>query len=118
MTKLNDIYFRLKNAPQIEDMDSAISDLGEFLTICDKLPTPLFYLLIVKQIEMEEQKGALIESENKKICYGIVIKKGAEVQNVSEGDKIAWFADESGEEMNFGGEAFMVMNLPQKTLIL
>lgn len=118
MTNLHEILKALKNAPQLEDIDQAILDLENFLNVCDNLPTPLFNLIIVKQIEATQEKSGLVIPMNEKLNFGIVIKKGSEVKGLKEGDRIGWFSVDNGEEMEFSDEMFMVMNAPEKVLVL
>lgn len=73
---------------------------------------PLFTLVIVKPIEIEESNSLLILPQNleDKKRYGIVCEKGGDVNpNINIGDKVLWFG-ECGERMEEEEIEYIIMN--------
>lgn len=119
---MQDILQRLiavvKNPSDFEDIIQVAKEAEKFLDVCAKLPKPLLGLVIIKPLIIEQKKGIFEVGVNEKLHYGVVIKRGEKVHpEVKEGDRLVWF-EETGEEMEFEGETFLVMNLPEKVLIL
>ena len=118
MQIIKDLIEAIENPESLEGMQQVADRAKKMLDVFAKLPTPLFSLVIVKPFDVERKQGGLILTGSDNQRFGVVIKKGEQAPSmIKEGDRIVWFT-ETGEEMEFEGETFIIMNLPEKTLVL
>jgi hypothetical protein len=115
MEILNKIISQIEegNETVSNELLELVSDAKKYLDVINKVPSPLFSLLIVKPIEPGTIQGGVIMPDNDNQHYGVVLSKGDEVKGIEIDEIVLWLGD-AGEILTVEDEEFILM--PYKEL--
>jgi co-chaperonin GroES (HSP10) len=88
-------------------LEEAVAEAEKFLDVRNKIPTPLFDRIVVKPFEAESRQGLMILPMSDNQHFGVLMKKGKEVEDVTV-DEVVFWTNDMGETLTVDGEDFIL----------
>jgi len=105
------------NAIAFIGLEEAIADAEKFLDVRNKIPTPLFDRVVIKPFEAETKQGLMILPVSDNQHYGVLLKKGKDVEDVGV-DEVVFWTNELGETLSIDGEDFILAPFPELKAVI